>query len=112
MPWGDFMQLLTDSVLAVLAAVGLASIFWLVLTPLLRPRCAADNTLALVAASGSAEDLEQSVRMLVRLRAEERVFSRIVILDGGLDEEARARANLLCRKYRGVELRETIGADI
>lgn len=105
------MGLLTDGVIAVLAAMGLASVLWLVLTPLLRPRCAAE-TAALVSARGSAEDLEQSVRALVRLRTEERVFGCIVILDRGMDEEARARARLLCRRYRGVELREMNGEKL
>lgn len=102
------MVLLEDGVLAVLAAVGLASLIWLGYS-LLQPRCGVFlNTAALVWASGSAEELEQSVRALSHIRTQERVFSRIVILDCGLDDEARARARLLCRKYRGVELKETI----
>ncbi len=102
------MVLLGDAVIAVLAAVGLASLIWLSHSLLQPRRSALSNTLALVIAHGSAEELEQDVRTLARLRREERLFSRIVIFDGGMDEEARKRARLLCREVSGVELVQNI----
>jgi len=99
------MLIMQDALLAVLAAVGLTSLIWLAFGVLRRPRRAArEETLALILARGSGETLEQSVRELARLRTDERIFSRIVILDRGLDAEARVRAELLCRGVSGVEL--------
>ncbi len=101
------MLILGDGVLAVLAAIGLASLIWLFAGVLRCPhRGTSDETLALIVAQGSADTLEQSVRTLARLRTDERVFSRIVILDRGLNAEAKARARLLCREGNGVELIE------
>ena len=101
------MLILGDALLSLLAAIGLASLIWFFAAVLLRPRrVPMEDSLAVLIAHGSAEELEQRVRALVRLRREERAFSRIVILDRGLDEEAKARARLLCREAYGVELIE------
>lgn len=95
------MLILADALLALLAAVGLASLVWLVFVARLRPR-QTEETLALVIARGEAGDLEQTVRALSR----QKLLSRILILDGGLDAEAKARAELLCRELGNTELVE------
>ena len=92
------MRLLQDGVIAALAAVGLTTIIWFVVGALLHPweRCSA--AIALVKAQGSAAELEQTVRQLQRSRGESCSFSRIVIVDCGMEEEARQVAELLCRE--------------
>ena len=95
------MLILADALLAMLAAVGLASLVWLVFGAQFRPPRTAE-TLALVIARGDAEHLEQTVRALSR----QKLLSRILILDGGLDAEAKARAELLCRELGNTELVE------
>lgn len=95
------MLILADALLALLAAVGLASLAWFVFIAHFRPP-RAEETLALVIARGEAENLEQTVRALSR----QKLLSRILILDGGLDAEAKARAELLCRELGNTELVE------
>lgn len=95
------MLILADALLALLAAVGLASLAWLVFGAHFRPP-RAEEALALVIARGEAENLEQTVRALSR----QKLLSRILILDGGLDAEAKARAELLCRELGNTELVE------
>lgn len=109
------MQLLQSGVIAALAAIGLTSLVWLTVSVVCSPRlpeCAA--AAAVVPASGSAERLEQTVRHLQRVRYEERAFSRIVILDCGMDAEARRLAELLCRENYGIEIcdREALFASV
>lgn len=95
------MLILQDALLALLAAVGLVSLVWLVAAARFRPQ-RAEETFALVIARGGAESLEQTVRALAR----QKLLTRILILDGGLDAEAKARARLLCRELGNTELVE------
>ena len=99
------MRLLQDGLIAALAAVGLTTLLWLLVSALTHPRvrpCAAAD--ACVRAEGAAEELEQTVRELLRCRYERRSFSRILIVDYGMDDAARAVAELLARENFGVEL--------
>lgn len=92
------MRLWEDGLIAVLAAVGLASLLWLLVTALRRPRRYACTTVALVRAGNDAAALEQTVRAL-------RGFPRVLVLDGdALGEEAREVAVLLCRDDPRVTL--------
>ena len=99
------MQLLQDGAVAALSAIGLASLIWLIAAALLHPRRRGTlDAVAVIPASGAAEALEHTVRALERSRYEEGGFARIVILDRGLDESARAVAALLCREAYDVSL--------
>ena len=81
------MLFLQDSAVAALAAVGLTSIIWLTVSMLFRPRLPEEaHAYAVVPAKGKAEHLEQTVRHLLRVKYEERAFSRFVILDCGMEE--------------------------
>ena len=87
------MQLLQDGVIAALAAVGLATIVWFTVTALTHPReRVRSETAVIVPARGAAEALEHTVRTL------ESGFSRIIIADCGMDEDAQRVAQLLCRE--------------
>jgi len=98
------LQLLQDGVIAVLAAVGLTSIVWLLAGALFSPRLYPGRAIALLPVEGMAEDMEQQIRELERSRYERRSFLRIVIVDCGLEEETLQRARILCREDCGVEL--------
>ena len=99
------MRLLQDGVVAALAAIGLTTIIFLFLSAIVHPR--RRDTIpatAVIEASGEAKTLEYTVRALLRSRYEEGGFSRVVIVDGGLGDEPRRVAELLCRSEYAVYL--------
>ena len=100
------MRLLEDGIIAALAAVGLVALLFLLISALVRPR-ARDTLGALAVVPCGAEDgekLEYTVRALERARYEYGGFRRVVILDCGMDEDARKVAALLCRDAFDVSL--------
>lgn len=101
------MQLLEDGAIAALAAVGLVTLLRLVLPVLLHPRAAeALNAVAVIPCRGDGAELEHTVRALQRAAKPCGGFRRILILDRGMDADARARAALLCRGSLNVSLCE------
>ena len=99
------MRLLQDGLVAMLAAVGLAAILWMVASLFLRNRhrLFSDIT-AVVRASGDGDGLEYAVHTLSQLRYERGAFGTILILDCGLSEEGRELAALLARQDDYVAL--------
>lgn len=93
------MQLLEDGIIAALAAVGLVTLLFLLISGLVRPRCRGTlgATAVVPCRAGEAAALEQTVRNLERIRDESGVFRRIVILDRGMDEETQTIAAVLCK---------------
>ena len=82
------MQLWQDGLLAMLAAVGLASLLWGLVRAVLCPGTPRQRSLvALIPAQGNGETLEQQVRTLRRIRQEQNVFSLILLVDCGLNKE-------------------------
>lgn len=99
------MRLWQDGLVAALAAVGLASIFWTVVrTILFAPPPQRWRTAVLISAQGDGAYLEDQVRTLERLGRDRGVFGRVLIVDCGLTEEGRRLARLLAREDRGVGL--------
>ena len=101
------MRLLEDGIIAALAAVGLVTLLFALISALVRPR-ARDILDAFAVVPCGAEDggkLEYTVRALERARYEYGGLRRVVILDCGMDEEARKIAALLCRDNFDVSLR-------
>ena len=99
------MRLLQDGVVAMLAAVGLATLLWLVASVLFRARREPlRHVLALIPARGGAGGLEHTVHALVQARGERGSFGTIVIVDCGLNEVGRQVAALLAREDRDVAL--------
>lgn len=99
------MQLLQDGVVAALAAIGLTTVLFLLISALVHPRrrgCA--EATALIPARGSEPRLAYTVRALTRSRFEEGGFSRIVIVDRGMDEETARIAAILCREEEDVSV--------
>lgn len=100
------MQLLEDGIIAALAAVGLVTLLFLIISALVRPRGreALDAVALVPCRAGEGAKLEHTVRLLERSRYEYGGFRRIVILDRGMDEETRQLAALLCRDAYDVSL--------
>lgn len=100
------MQLWQDGLVAMLAAIGLASLMWAAVKAVLygggedrRQRAA-----ALIPAQGDGECLEAQVRALEELRREQGVFEMVLLVDCGLSEEGRKLSELLVKRNRWVAL--------
>ena len=107
------MQLLQDGLVAMLAAIGLASMMWVVVKAVLyaplewrRP-----GAVALIPAQGDGDGLEEQVRTMERLRKEQALVGTVLLVDCGLTEEGLRLARLLARDRRWVAVcaREEIG---
>ena len=99
------MQLWQDGIVAMLAAIGLASIIWTLVRAVVfagpeRRR----EIAALLPVQGDGEHLEEQVRALQMLRQEQGVFGTALLVDCGLSEEGRKRAGILTREHRWVRL--------
>ncbi len=100
------MNLLQNGVIAMLAAVGLSTLVWLVVSTVTRLGYhPAMPMWFVIPARGDAPELQQTVHELERLRRELRCCPPIVILDQGLSDEARRVAELLCAEDQLVRLR-------
>lgn len=99
------MQLWQDGLVAMLAAIGLASIMWAVVKTVLYGRTERrQEVVALIPAQGDGEGLEEQVHVLERLRQEQRVLGMILLVDCGLSEAGRQTARLLAKGDRRVSL--------
>lgn len=91
------MEIWQDGVLAGLAAVGLTAILWLLAEALFRWREKPLDAVYLVTLTGGAEKLDMTLRELARERR-----LPVVLVDGGLNEMGRQRAELLLTRYGAV----------
>ena len=99
------MNLWQDGLMALLAAIGLASIMWTAVRAVLFAGPERRRELAaLLPAQGDGERLEEQIRALQRLRQEQGLFSRALLVDCGLTEEGRKLAGILAREHRWVTL--------
>ena len=99
------MRLLQDGLVAMLAAVGLATILWMIVSLFLRNRRQLfSRVTAVVPASGAGGDLEYTVHTLSQVPYDRGAFGTIVILDCGLTEEGLELAQLLTREEDYVVL--------
>ena len=92
------MQLWQDGLVAMLAAVGLASLMWAVVKAVLYagPERRRQGAAALIPAQGDGELLEQ--------RQDQGAFDRILVVDCGLSEEGAKLARLLVKEDRWTVL--------
>lgn len=99
------LSAILEILLAILAAVGLAGILWMLWARCLLPLGGEDGRIAaVVCGCGDGAGVEQSVRSLLRLRRCNLYHGLILILDCGLDEQGRALARLLCANSGEVML--------
>ncbi|MBQ9458323.1 MAG: hypothetical protein IJU66_00135 [Oscillospiraceae bacterium] len=99
------MQLLEDGILAALAAVGLMTLLLLPISALKRPRGGESRAVTVIPCRDGAAGIEHTVRAQQRAR-QYGGARRIVLLDRGMDEEARTAALLLCRDDPDVVIRD------
>ena len=98
------MRLWQDGIIALLAAIGLASVLWALVRAVLFQPLTRQNVAALICARGDGEDLEQQVRELSLLRRERGVVGEILLVDCGLSEEGRRVCRLIARGDRRITL--------
>ncbi|MBD5154352.1 MAG: hypothetical protein HDT15_04560 [Oscillibacter sp.] len=99
------MNLWQDGLVALLASIGLATIMWTVVRAVLFAKPEVRRELAaLLPVQGDGEHLEEQIRALQRLRQEQGLFGRALLVDCGLTEEGRKLANILTREHRWVSL--------
>ena len=97
------MQLWQDGLVAMLAAVGLASLMWAAVKVVLYAGPEKrQGVVAVIPAQGDGESLEEQVHVLERLRQEQGVIGMIVLVDCGLSEEGEKLSRMLERKDRWV----------
>lgn len=107
------MSLWQDGLVALLAAIGLASILWTAVRAVLFAGPARRREIGLLLpAQGDGERLEEQLRVLETLRREQGLTGRALLVDCGLTQEGRRLADLLAGKYRWVTLcgREQVAA--
>ena len=99
------MNAIWQAVLALLAAVGLLALGWLLFGKLVTPAGGSGGPVyAVIPAAGGGENLAQDVRALRWLRGGELARFSVVLADGGLSEAGRRRAAALLAGRRGVVL--------
>lgn len=106
------MQLWQDGLVAMLAAVGLASLMWAVVRIAAFPSGRSRRpAVAVVPAAGDGAGLEGQIRFLLQIRGEQGVFSRILLVDCGLNDEGRRAAGVLAKGSQVVAFcqKEEIG---
>ncbi len=96
------MRLWQDGIIALLASIGLASIFWMAVRAVLFAPVRRQYAVALISARGDGEDLEDQVLTLSLLRMEREALGEILLVDCGLTEEGSARCRMLARQNRRV----------
>lgn len=97
------MTLLQDGVIALLAAVGLTAILWLIADMIFRRREEVPAVL-LLPVKGGAEEMEYQVHCLLELRARTGRYTPIILTDCGLQQEARNRAEKLTQMHTCVTM--------
>ncbi len=104
------MEIIRDAIIALFAAIGVASVVWMLADVLFSiGRRKLEKTVAVISASGDAPALEQTVAMLSRTRFGGNKFCKILVYDCGMNTRAIAEAILLSTQYDDVQL--CAGAD-
>lgn len=97
------MTLLQDGVIALLSAVGLTAILWLLADMIFRRREEMPAVL-LLPVKETAEEMEYQVYCLMELRARAGRYTPIVLVDCGLQDEAVKRAEQLTITHHCVTM--------
>ena len=98
------MRLWQDGVIALLAAIGFASILWGIVRAVLFLPIQRQDTIALICARGSGEYLEEQLRTLTLLRREQGIVGEILLVDCGLTEDGKRLCQLLQKGNRHVSV--------
>ena len=97
------MTLLQDGVIALLAAVGLTAILWL-LADFIFLRNEGIPVVMMLPLRDGAEEMEYQVYCLMELRRRTGRYTPVVLVDCGLEETARERAEKLTQTHTCVSM--------
>ena len=98
------MELLQDAIVALLAAIGLSSLVWILVRALFFLPPAAHSAIVLICARGDGEGVEQQVRTLLLLRKQYGIVGQILLVDCGLSAEGMRLCRTLARGEHIVTL--------
>lgn len=98
------MDGITNSVVAFLAAVGIAALVWLLAGLLLHGRRESIPVTLVLPICGGAEVLEGWLRTLRQMQTQLDWSASIAVVDCGLTAEGRHRAQLLVSRFDGIDL--------
>ena len=98
------MEMLQDGIIAMLSAVGLTTLLWMLAGLLTRPRRCREAAYIVVPAGRETKRLAETVRCMLRLNDELRAFRKIIILNQGADKETEQIAKLLLREQEEMIL--------
>ena len=96
------MHIVTDGVIAFLAAVGLAGLVWLAADWLVRRREVPLRAAIVLPVRGAAEELDYAVYTACRVRRRLGRYTPVLVVDCGLEEPARQRAAFLAENNNCV----------
>ena len=96
------MSVLTDGVVAFLAAVGLTALLWLLADALLRRREPSFHAAIVLPIRGAGEQLDYAVYTACAVRDRLGRYTPVLLVDYGLEETARQRANFLAENNNCV----------
>lgn len=96
------MHIVTDGVIAFLAAVGLAGLVWLTADWLVRRREVPLRAAIVLPVRGAAEELDYAVYTACRVRRRLGRYTPVLVVDCGLEEKSRLRAELLAENNNCV----------
>ena len=98
------MQLWQDGIIALLAAIGLSSLVWILVRALFFLPPVSHSAIILICARGDGEGVEQQVRTLLLLRSQYGIVGQILLVDCGLSEDGKRICRLLARGEHIVTL--------
>ena len=98
------MQLWQDGIIALLAAIGLSSLVWILVRALFFLPPVAHSAIILICARGDGEGVEQQVRTLLLLRSQYGIVGQILLVDCGLSEDGKRLCHTLARSEHIVTL--------
>ena len=98
------MRLWQDGIIALLAAIGMATLLWWTVQALIFVPPRHRDAVVLVTARGDGGDLEAQIRTLLLIREEKQVVGEILLVDCGLTEDGKILCRHLARQYRLVTL--------
>ena len=96
------MSILTDGLIAFLAAVGLTALIWLLASFLLRRREPSIDAAIVLPVRGAGEQMDYAVYTACQVRSQLGRYTPVVLVDCGLEEQARLRAGFLAENNNCV----------
>lgn len=96
------MSVLTDGVIAFLAAVGIVTLVWMLAGAVLRRREPSLHAVIVLPVKGQGEQMDYAVMTACNLRSRLGRYTPIVLADCGLDETGRQRAEFLTQNNNCV----------